>query len=183
MSRDKASQRINGGANTESRKNRKSPLMIIIVVVAALAVVVGIGIAIFAGKKIEPNVVVTPDNVEDIIAEAKSKEEERVPVGSYELNMNYNWSFDNAKAASSNAYVGNSANNNNTVYFTVTLEGSEDVIYKSPFIPVGSHMENITLDSNLGAGVHNAVVKYHLVDEAYKDISSVSVAVTITIKN
>ncbi len=182
MSRDKASQRINGGADTESRKNRKSPLMIIIVVVAALAVV-GIGIAIFAGKKIEPNVVVTPDNVEDIIAEAKSKEEERVPVGSYELNMNYEWSFDNAKATSSNAYVGNSVNNSNTVYFTVTLENSEDVIYKSPFIPVGSHMENITLDSNLEAGVHNAVVKYHLVDEAYKDISSVSVAITITIKN
>ena len=99
------------------------------------------------------------------------------------VNMNYDWTFDNAKATSTNAYVGNSVNNSNTVYFTIALEGSEDVIYKSPYIPVGSHMENITLNSNLEAGTYEAVLTYHVVDDAYKDMASVSVAVTITIEH
>ena len=44
-------------------------------------------------------------------------------------------------------------------------------------------MENITLNSNLEAGTYEAVLTYHVVDDAYKDMASVSVAVTITIEH
>lgn len=185
MSKEKASQRIGTGMEQQGQQNKSQRKFIILIIVAvvAMAAVAGISMIAFVGNKVEPNVVVTPDNVQDIIAEAQKNEKERVPMGSYEVNMNYDWVFDNANATSSNAYVGNSVNNNRTVYFTVTLEGSEEVIYKSPYIPVGSYMKNITLNSDLEAGTHKAVVKYHLVDDAYKDLTSVSVAVTITIEH
>lgn len=183
MSKEKASQRISAEMNQQQNKPQRKLFILIIAALVAVIAVIGISIIAVVGNKVEPNVVVTPDNVQEIIAEAKKKEEDRVPVGSYEVNMNYDWTFDNANATSSNAYVGNSVNNNHTVYFTITLENSEDIIYKSPYIPIGSYMKNITLNSNLEVGTHNAVVKYHLVDEAYKDMYSVSVAVTITIKH
>lgn len=176
MSKDKASQKINGSVQ---KKTSRRP--VILIAIAAVVLVVG-GVllsSVFDGGN-KPNVVVTPDNVQDLIAERE--ENERVPVGSYEVNMNNRWTFPNSQSASTDAYIGNSINNQNTVYFTIALKGSEESFYTSPYIPVGSRMENVTLNCDLPSGTYSTVLTYHLVDNEYKELSHVSVGLEIIIE-
>jgi hypothetical protein len=125
--------------------------------------------------------VVTPDNVEEVIAELDQAE--ITPVGSYEVVMNTDWVFPDSSSASSNAYVENSVENQNTVYFTIMLANATTPIYESPLIPVGSHMEDINLDTELDAGTYDAVMTYHMMDDDNNETSSVSVSMTITIEH
>jgi hypothetical protein len=127
------------------------------------------------------NTVVTPDNVEEVIAELDQAE--ITPVGSYEVVMNTDWVFPDSSSASSNAYVENSVENQNTVYFTIMLANATTPIYESPLIPVGSHMEDINLDTELDAGTYDAVMTYHMMDDDNNETSSVSVSMTITIEH
>lgn len=126
------------------------------------------------------NLVVTPDNVDELLAENPSK----VASGSYDVCMNSTWKFADAASASSNAYVENLLSNRNTVSFVLTRNDNGDTIYESPYIPVGSSLKNIKLsDENLGKGTYPCTVTYHLVDENYKDISTLKLSVNIVIQN
>ena len=176
MSKVKASQKISGSAR---KKTSRRP--VILVSIAAMVLVVS-GVLLssvfrFEGK---PNAVITPDNVQDMIAGLDEKE--RVPIGSYEVNMNTTWTFPDSHSASTDAYIGNSINNQSTVYFTIALKGSEEIFYTSPYIPVGSRMENVTLDCDLAAGTYETVLTYHLVDGDYQETNRVSVALEIIIE-
>lgn len=126
------------------------------------------------------NVVVTPDNVEEVLD--NMKEEEFVAPGSYEVTMNNTWNFADGSSASENAYVENSTSNTNDVYFDVTLADTEENIYSSPVIPIGSHLENITLDKKLGKGSYDCVVTYTLVDKDQNPLSTVRVSLTINVE-
>ena len=97
--------------------------------------------------------------------------------------MTEKWTFENGSAVSADAYVENRVYNQNTVYFTITRSDDGSVIYKSPYLPVGSSLENIKLDTSLNAGVYDTVLTYHLVDEGNQELSTVSVSLVITIKN
>ena len=69
-----------------------------------MCVVIGIVFVAFLKNGTKAyNVVVTPDDVEQI-AEQMDKSQ-YTSVGSYEVNMNSDWVFANGSAASSNAYV------------------------------------------------------------------------------
>lgn len=177
MSKDKASQKIS--VSSQKTSNRRPVLLIII----ATVVIVAGGVLLWSlfGNEKEPNVVVTPDNVEDMVAQIQ--DEDRTPIGSFEVNMNTTWTFPNSHSASTDAYIANSVYNTNTVYFTIALSGSDEDIYTSPYIPVGSMMENITLNCNWPAGTYDTVLTYHLVNDEYADVSQVSVALEIIIQN
>jgi hypothetical protein len=125
------------------------------------------------------NVVVTPDNVEEVI-EALD-ESDYVAPGSYEVTMNTTWNFKDGTSASDNAYVENSVDNTNDVYFDITLADTEENIYSSPVIPVGSHLEDITLDKALEDGTYDCVITYTLVDEDQNPLSTVRVKLTIVV--
>lgn len=185
MSKDKANERIDRRANTTAPADSKKSKTAIIIIIAVIIVCILVGIIIFLlfGKESTPrNVVVTPENIEQIIKEID--EAEYTAPGSYEVNMNTEWIFLDGKAASKDAYVENSVRNQNTVYFIITLPSDKDrVIYHSPYLEIGSHIEEITLDEDLDAGVYDAVLTYHLVDAEMKDLSEVSVSITITVQN
>lgn len=147
MSKEKASQRIDSKMNTTKERNRVSPLILIVPVVL-IAVVIGTVIITLGGKESKSNFVVTPENVEEIIA--SQKEEERTPIGSYEVKMSTEWHFSDSTAVSEDAYIENVVNNNNTVFFTIALPNSTIDFYKSPYIPVGSSLKNVQFDHPLG---------------------------------
>lgn len=130
-------------------------------------------------NKEEPkrNVVVNEDNVEEVLESL----EEPVPAGSYDVKMNSTWNFSSGEAASDNAYVENAETNSNSVYFDVTRTDTEETIYKSPILPVGSHLEDITLDSKLPDGSYDCLVTYHLLDEKDESISTVKLTLIINI--
>ena len=154
-------------------------------VIALIIIVVLVGIIIYLknSEEKEPekrNVVITPENVEEVIQQME--EIEYVEPGYYTVMMNYNWHFTDGGAVSDNAYVENIQGNTNDVYFDVFLAGDEtQAIYKSPVIPIGSRLRQITLDTKLDAGVYDCVVVYHLVDEEQNTISTLRLTLTIQI--
>lgn len=174
---------------TQVAKQKKTFVMIGIAVFLVIAALVGIIIYLLGRPSEEvpereqgPNearaVVVTEDNVEEILAQAN----EPVKGAYYNCQMNVEWSFTDSTQPSYNAYVANSTINECTVYFDVNLEDDNTLVYSSPYIPVGEELREIILTENLDAGDYPAVVTYHLVDDDYEELSTVSVTVTLHIE-
>lgn len=173
------------GANNKSMK--------IIIAVFAVIVLALIGVVAFLltrPKEVtvaEPaeqstdarGVLVTPDNVDEIIASIQ----EPIQDGSYMTSMNVDWTFEDGTSPSSDAYVENAPENTRMVYFDVILSDTSETVYSSPFIPVGSRLSGLTLEKDLDAGSYEAVVVYHLVDDDKQEISTVSVSVNLHILN
>ena len=127
------------------------------------------------------NIVVNKENVDDLI-EALS-EDERVQPGNYEVVMNTTWNFEDGSTASSNAYVENVETNTNDVYFDILLADTGENIFKSPVLPLGSHLENIKLDKELKKGTYNCIIVYSLIDEEQNVLSDLRVSLVINVKN
>lgn len=182
MLKNDALGKVNSNNKNRKSKKKSKTAPIIITVTTIIIIVIIIIIVVNYGKTAEVanNVVITEDNAEEIAG--NNEEVPNLGHGSYEVNMNYDWTFDSSTGESSDAYIGNSTSNTSTVYATLTLDDSEEVIYKSPYIPVGSHIEKIKLDKIPDKGKYNGVLKYHLVDGNYEEMSNVSVAVTVTIR-
>lgn len=173
------------GANNKSMK--------IIIAVFAVIVLALIGVVAFlltrpkeaaVAEQTEQStdargVLVTPDNVDEIIASIQ----EPIQDGSYMTSMNVDWTFEDGTSPSSDAYVENAPENTRMVYFDVILSDTSETVYSSPFIPVGSKLSGLTLEKDLDAGSYEAVVVYHLVDDDKQEISTVSVSVNLHILN
>lgn len=127
------------------------------------------------GKNNTRPTLVTKNNIDQVITSM----DEPVADGAYEVVMNTKWTFDNKK---SNAYVENSTSNTRTVYFDVFLADSNQLVYSSPYIPVGENLSGFALDSTLSPGNYNAYVTYHLVDDNQEEVSNLSVNVTFQVK-
>jgi len=160
-----------------------------IIIISTISIVI-IGILVFIIIKLlqEPQkdadfepygrgTLVTSENAKRLAEEAK----EPIADGYYTTSMNVDWYFDNGKAKSSNAYVENDVSNTRTVYFDLLMVGTNELLYSSPYIPVGSILEEITLVKELPAGDYDTIVKYHLVDDDMKELSTVSVSVKLHI--
>lgn len=57
------------------------------------------------------------------------------------------------------------------MYFDIVRSYNGENIYSSPIIPIGSHLEDITLNKSLEAGEYGCVLTYHLLDENEVSIS------------
>jgi hypothetical protein len=155
-------------------------IALLVVIIVLLATSKSTGNETAAGAETpKRNVVVTPDNVEEVIQALE--ESDYVAPGSYEVTMNTTWNFKDGLSASDNAYVENSVSNTNDVYFDITLADTDENIYSSPVIPIGSHLEDITLDKELEDGTYDCVITYTLVDEEQNPLSTVRVSLTIVI--
>ncbi len=120
---------------------------------------------------------VDDDNVENIMDEMT----EKVSEGMFECKMTTAWTFDDGKSTAPNAYVANVENNLYTLYFDVYEETTNELLYSSPMLPVGTEITNFKLDKELPAGEYDAVVMYTMVDENLEEVSSVGFKVTITV--
>ena len=171
-------------------KNRKNIIVIVafVVLIAALAACI---VLLLTRQKEEPaqvsespvrsNVldrgVVDEDNAGEIMDEMS----EKVSKGMFECKMTTAWTFDDGKSESPNAYVANVENNLYTLYFDVYEETTNELLYSSPMLPVGTELKNFKLDKELPAGEYDAVVMYTMVDENLEEVSNVGFKVTITV--
>lgn len=176
--------------NTE-KKNKN----IIIIIIAALVIVIAVLIVCVVLLLTKRNEEQTPDsgnvtntsvldrgfvdadNIENIIDEM----DEKVGEGMFECKMTTAWTFDDGKSTAPNAYVANVENNLYTLYFDVYEETTNELLYSSPMLPVGTEIANFKLDKELPAGEYDAVVMYTMVDENLEEVSSVGFKVTITV--
>jgi len=120
---------------------------------------------------------------EDSGEEIMNQMREEVAEGMFECQMSMTWSFPDGKSPSGDAYVANSTNNTHPIYFDVILDGTEDVIYSSPVMPVGTELTGFKLDKELEAGTYEATVMYNLLRDAESQevISSAGFVVTINV--
>ncbi len=183
MSKEKANERINSQISPVKNKNSTTKFVVMIAGVIILVLGIVVLFQIFRNRQDEAsNKVVTMENVEEIVAQFEEKD--YTPVGSFEVSMPTVWNFQDGLSASEDAFVDNVVNNRNTIYFTVVLESApSDVIYQSPYIEVGGRLEDIKLDMILEAGTYEAIMTYYLVDENMRDVSEVSVGITLVVAN
>lgn len=178
MSQFKANERINQQMTVQ--KKSKKPVIILGVIAFLFVTILLLFLFLWTDKE-KDNLVVTRDNVDEVIAQMDASD--RTPIGSYEVVMNTAWTFPDSSSVSSNAYVENSVNNRNAVFFTITPEeDSANVIYTSPDIPIGGKLQNIKLEKPLEKGTHNMLLKYHLLDDNGKETQSVTVKLKVTIQ-
>lgn len=155
--------------------------IIVIVVLAGAITFLVLGNKEKEAEKPKRNVVVNVENAENIASEMI--EQERTLPGHYQVAMNSTWNFENGAAESDNAYVENAEGNTNPVYFDVVRSDTEETIFASPILPVGTYLNNITLDEKLEAGTYDCVCTYYLLDEDEEPISKVNVGLTIVVRN
>ena len=182
MSKGYTNEQIKIQANISNGK--KSYVFLFIIAAIIICALIGVIVYLLSQKeeKKKVNNIVTPDNVEEVISQLK--EDERTPVGSYEVSMNTEWVFPDGNSASSNAYVENSVANQNVVYFTIALtDNAEKEIYHSPYLAIGSSLTDIKLDTVLSKGNYDAIITYYLVDDDFNDLSSVSMYMKLFIEN
>ena len=180
-SQDRINDRLSPGKN---KKGGKGLLLGGLTTLAVVAITI-VSVSAFTSSNNEPlsgepNRIVTPDNIEEII---ESMEDKKVTAGSYNVRMNPTWTFKNGKAASEDAYVENAVTNNNDVRVTITLNDTEELIYTSPIIPLGSRLADIVLDKDLPAGSYDCIITYHLLDDKGEDVSTVNLNLGVVINN
>lgn len=174
----------NTGMNTQTRA---------ILIVGSLVIValVGVIIALVMNLNRVPEqeeerppqraMVVNEDNLNDILEELEDVQP--VQAGYYQARMSTDWTFPDGASASPDAYVENVANNTNDVYFDVELADTGETVYASPVIPRGGYLSGIVLDRDLDAGTYDAVLIYHLIDADQRTLSTLRMAVTITVES
>lgn len=120
---------------------------------------------------------------QDNLAKIESDIAEKVAKGMFETHMNTNWEFPNGKSASSNAVMGNSASNRYPFWFTVTLEDTNETVFTSSLLPVGTVLKEVKLDKELKKGTYPAIVSIHMVDEKGVEVeSNMGFNITLSVK-
>ena len=186
----------NEAANDETKKDNKGKreltgkgYKIIISAVVLLFIIIIVVILLMRNKEeniLDPDIprgtirgtVVSPDNVDEIREWLNTPPEDAY----YTASMNVDWVFERWDIPSANAFVENVDDNTRTVYFDLFLDSNDELIYSSPYIPVGEKLANFSLDKMVPSGNHSATVIYHLVDEDGNELSHVSVAVRLIIQ-
>ncbi|GHV12549.1 hypothetical protein FACS1894219_05670 [Clostridia bacterium] len=125
----------------------------------------------------------TPVINEDNVADIKEALDEKIASGMFETYMNTTWTFPSGKAPSNDAIMGNSVNNNYPFWFEVVVSETNNVVYTSSLLPVGTSLKEIVLSENLEKGEYPAVAVIHRVDENGVPVGSdVSFTITLVIQ-
>ena len=111
----------------------------------------------------------------------------KVDENMFEVKMNTTWNFPNgSQQPSSDAYVANSNANRLPFYFTLTLDtdgdGTDEVLYTSPKVPVGSAVRAFPLAVQLEPGMYTCVCTYTLLNADDTVDSNVSVTARLHVK-
>ncbi|MCR5102528.1 MAG: hypothetical protein K6B41_14370 [Butyrivibrio sp.] len=185
MSKEKSNRNVSDKLGNNKRQNFAPVVISICAGVSILVLAVAFSYHYITSRQVgrssvSTNKIVSADNVESMLDDIQNQ---RGTAGSYNAVMNTTWEFEDGAKSSSNAYVENSTSNINTVYFTVTLDGTDELIYLSPYIEVGKALKDIKLDKDLDAGTYNALLTYHLIDDNKNELSTVSVNLIIKVAN
>lgn len=179
----------------EPRDEKKKNIVVIIafaVLVIALAVCIILLVLKPGGEQSEqpePGSTISPAAAalergfvdENVVQDIMSEMADKVEEGMFECKMTTTWTFEDSDSVSPNAYVANVESNRYTLYFDVYQDGTEELLYSSPMLPVGTEFQEIKLEKDLPAGEYKAVVMYTMVDDNYEEVSSVGFSITISV--
>jgi uncharacterized protein YxeA len=168
-------------ADEDKKKGSRQTKILIAVIIVLVIVIIGLVVFFFfrspeKEKEVSDKpTLITEDNVDQVIGDLEDDSADTM----FNCRMTYSWSFNGKK--STDAYVANTDYNHYPIYFQVRDDDSEEIIYESATIPVGSEVNGITLDKKLSMGTHPATVIYHLVDEDGEEVSTTAFTITIQV--
>lgn len=163
---------------TANKGRRKITIVAFIVLCAALIVCIVLLLQKTKPEEIDRGFV--DESNKDTVMEDMG---DKVAEGMFECKMTTSWVFEDGKSESPNAYVANVESNLHTIYFDVYDTATEELLYSSPMLPVGTELTNIKLEKELQKGEYDAVVEYTLVDEDNEEVSTVGFNITISVNN
>ena len=179
----------------EKRDAKSRTLVILAVVGLAAAITVGIFTAVRlirkpAQTKDDPKTGIVYDDAAieggwDNLSpeEIAEKLNEKVAEGMINISMNTAPYFEDG-TAEGNVMIVNEAINNYPQQVEFIRNDTQEVIYQSKAIPVGSKVERAALDVELSAGTYECTAMFHNLDPETGDIIGTAGAIiTITIKN
>ena len=115
--------------------------------------------------------------------EIAEKLNEKVAEGMINISMNTAPYFENG-ASEGNVMIVNEAINNYPQKVQIIRNDTQEVIYQSKAIPVGSKIERAALDVELPAGTYECIAMFHNLDPVSGEIIGTAGAIiNITIKN
>lgn len=187
---------------TESGKKNKTAIIVIIILAVVVIALVGV-VAFLLGRgskedggaqtvvsEERPSREVASRSVRTVVDEKSAEDimnqmREEVAEGMFECQMSMEWTFEDGKSESKDAYVANSKNNTHPIYFDIYLGDTEELIYSSPVLPVGTDLKDIKLDKELKAGEYKATVMYTLLKDvdSQEEVSSAGFVITIKVLN
>lgn len=168
----------------------KNPKIKALAFVFCLGVAVMVGAWFFGGEDTQADppardhlqargTVATLENMHEVFTQT----EEQRRFNRYEASMSIDWEFETSRSPSNNVFVENLPTNPGTVFFDLVLPETGELLFSSPYIPLGGILDSITLDVDLPPGVYHPHVIYHLVDEDNEVRATVTVGVTMSILN
>jgi len=148
-------QSIENNQTASKRISRKKAIIIISVAV----VICGSIVAYFL---LRPKNSEVPSLITITDAEPANVEENY-----FETYMNNPWNFENGTSGSYNAIMGNSPNNRYAFEFELFLSDTNELLYTSPILSVGTMLpsESIVLNSALAQGEYSAVIRIHMLSD------------------
>jgi hypothetical protein len=157
----------------EGTKKKGLSTQATVLIIALTLIIAGTAIAaiLILGKKEPPVVVVQAETprprvvTEENYRELQEVRGERVAKGMFYTHFSNLWTFPDGKSASTDAVMGNSANNLYPFYFTLTLADTGELVYTSGVLPLGTEIDQLVLDTELPAGTYPAVIGIHMIDE------------------
>jgi hypothetical protein len=175
-----------GAAETKASKGLQTKHIVLILGVLVIIAAAAVAAYVLTRPQTLPMAetggapVMNEDNMEQIMAEVG----EKVAKGMFHTYMNTTWRFPDGKSASSNAVMGNAAENNYAFWFDVTLKDSGDEVYASSLLPVGTQLKEIILSKDLDKGEYAAVVRIHMIDENNEPVEgNTGFNITLVIQN
>jgi hypothetical protein len=129
--------------------------------------------------------VVTEENAEGFVEELFDNDDssQRAAPSSFDTVMTTVWHFTDGQSESSDAYVENAIENATPIYFDVRLTDTQETIYESPVLPLGTHVNKIKLMRDLDPGIYDCELTYHLIDDEQNTLGTIDVVVTVIVEN
>ncbi len=185
------------GQNQSKVKEGGSSRLIIIIGAVIIFLLVAVIVILLLRKTPEPEQAVSNDESRKVAGSSRlvlDKESasnimdemrQEVEEGMFECNMSMTWTFADGTSESKDAIVVNSNNNSYPFYFDVTLDGTNELIYSSPVVPVGSQLTNFKLDKDLDPGEYSATVMYSLLQDEESQVvkSQAGFVIKIIVEN
>ena len=174
--------------STETEKKGNKKVIAIAGAVAGLVLISGIAAYAHFAKTPEPEVtqengpraVVTAEGAVEVLDQIVASTPDVIPQY-YTVIQTSDWTFTDGGASSVDSYVENSTDNTTPIYFDVFLSDTGELVYSSPVLELGAKIGGFGLDKTLESGSYECIVEYHLVDDEQNTLTTVSVAVDITV--
>lgn len=116
-------------------------------------------------------------------SEKQAELNEKVAMGMINISMNLNPTFENG-ASEGNLLIVNEEINHYPQVVEIYRKDTEELIYKSGLIPVGSRVDTAKLSVDLDKGVYSCLAYFNAVDGETGELKGRAGAeVTVTVKN